>query len=152
LLAQLVEKLGRLRQRLHRIEGIQQAAFVRRSRHELRNPLRAVAAARHRPHRIGLKAALLPDHARKELQRQVRFLCRRLDHQAHRLARIALAHIIGWLLDSCRAHPGRLAGVLREGAYTRGQKRHRAPQGAKKPASWHGRLQSGRAFGGEHAG
>ena len=31
--------------------------------------LRALAAARHRPHRIGLETAFLPDHACEEFQR-----------------------------------------------------------------------------------
>ena len=52
LVAQLVQKLRRFRQRLHRIEGIEQAALAGGSRHELRDPLRALAAARHRPDRV----------------------------------------------------------------------------------------------------
>ena len=86
LLAQLAQKLRRFRQRLYRIERIEQAALSRRTRHELRNALRPLAAAGHRTDRIGAKAALLPDHAREELQRQVGRPRRRFDHQAHRLS------------------------------------------------------------------
>ena len=93
LVAQLVQKLRRFGQRLHRIEGIEQAALARGSRHELRNPLRALAAARHRPDRVRAEAALLPDHAREEFQRKVRSPGRRFDHQAHRLARVAFARL-----------------------------------------------------------
>ena len=91
LLAQLGQKLGRLRQRLHGIEGIEQAAFAGGSRHELRDALRALAAPGHRADRVGPEAALLPDHAREELQRQVRLPRRGFDHQAHRLAGVGLA-------------------------------------------------------------
>ena len=38
---------------------------------ELRNALRAFAAARDRPDRIGAESAFLPDHAGEKLQRQV---------------------------------------------------------------------------------
>ena len=70
LLAQLGQEFGRFRQRLHRVEGIEQPALVRGARHELRDALRALAAARHRSDRIGAKAALLPDHAGEKFQRQ----------------------------------------------------------------------------------
>ena len=84
--AQFAQEFRRLRQRLHRIERIEQTPLVRRSRHELRNALRAFAAAGHGTDRIGLEAALLPDHAREELQRQAGRLRRGFDHQAHRFA------------------------------------------------------------------
>ncbi len=71
LIAQLAEEFGRLRQRLHGIEGIEQPALVRGARHELRDALRALAVAGDRADRIGLEAALLPDHAREEFERQV---------------------------------------------------------------------------------
>ncbi len=96
LVTQFAQKLGRFRQRLHGIKRIEQAALARGARHELRDALRALAAARHRPHRIGLKAAFLPDHAGKELDRQVVRPRRRLDHQAHRLAGAGVAGILAF--------------------------------------------------------
>ena len=53
LLAQLAEELRRFRQRLHRIERIEQPPFAGGARHELRDALRALAAARHRADRSG---------------------------------------------------------------------------------------------------
>ena len=68
--------------------------------------LRTLAVARHRPYRIGLKPTLLPDHAREEFQREARGLGRRLDHQAHRLARLAFGSYRGRLLDGRRGPLG----------------------------------------------
>jgi hypothetical protein len=61
-------------------------ALARGAGHELRNALRALAAARHRSYRIRLKPAFLPDHAREKFQRQAMRGRRRFDHQAHRFA------------------------------------------------------------------
>ena len=85
LAAQLGQEFGRLRQRLHGIEGIKQAALAGGPRHELRDSLRALAVARHRSDRIGLEPALLPDQAGKEFQRQAVRPRRPFDHQADRL-------------------------------------------------------------------
>ena len=98
LVAQLRQKLGRLRQRLHGIEGIEQAAFTRGSRHELRDPLCALAAPRHRADGVRLKAAFLPDHTREKFQRQALRPRRGFDHQAHRLAGVAFACGVGGFL------------------------------------------------------
>src|SRR5829696_6105075 len=74
LVAQFGQEFRRFGQGLHRIEGVEQAALARGARHELRNPLRALAAARHRADRLRAEAAFLPDHAREKFQRQVRGL------------------------------------------------------------------------------
>ena len=84
--AQFTQKFRGFRQRLHRVEGIEQPALAGGSRHELRDALRALAAARDRSDGVGLKAAFLPDHAGEKLQRQIVRPRRRFDHQAHRLA------------------------------------------------------------------
>jgi hypothetical protein len=89
-----------LRQSLYRIKWIEQPALVRRTGHELGNALRALTAACDRPYRIRLKAALLPDHAREEFQRETIGRCSGFDHQAHRLARIRR------LLHPSQAEPG----------------------------------------------
>ncbi len=52
-------------------------------------PLRVIG-----PDRIGLEAALLPDHAGKKLDRQVLRFRRRFNHQAHRLAGAGVAGIL----------------------------------------------------------
>src|SRR6185369_5674114 len=103
LVAQLGQKLRRFRQRLHGIEGIEQTALARGARHELCNPLRALAAARHWPDRVGAEAALLPDYAGEEFERQARGSRGRLDHQAHRLARVALPRRVSRRLGRYRA-------------------------------------------------
>jgi len=60
------------------------------------NSLCPPAAARYRPDRVRLKTALLPDHAREKLQRQVIRPGRGFDQQAKRL--------VGTVI------PGRLVG------------------------------------------
>src|SRR5262249_24764979 len=91
LVGELAQEFRRLRQRLHRIERIEQAALGRGARHELGDALRAVAAARARADDVGLEAALLPDHASEELERQVLRPRRRLDHEAEGFAHIDVA-------------------------------------------------------------
>src|SRR5262249_18780460 len=88
LVGELAQKFRRLRQRLHRIERIEQAALGGGARHELGDALGAVAAARTRADHAGLEAALLPDHAREELERQVLRPRRGLDHKAEGFAHI----------------------------------------------------------------
>jgi len=70
LAAQLAEKLRRFRQRLDRIERVEQAPLRRGPRHELADALRPLAAAGGRADRVRLVAALPPDHAGEELDRQ----------------------------------------------------------------------------------
>ena len=89
LAAQLAQKLGRLGQRRHRIEGVEQAAFVGGVGHELRDPLRAMPAAGDRPDRIRPEPAFLPDDAREEFEGQAVRLRRRLENHADRFHRLA---------------------------------------------------------------
>src|SRR6516225_2507447 len=58
------------------------------ARHELGDALRAVAAPRARADDVGLEAALLPDHAREELERQVVRARRGFDHEAEGFAHV----------------------------------------------------------------
>src|SRR6516165_6769348 len=88
LVGELAQEFRRLRQRLHRIERIEQAALGGGARHELGDALRAVAAARARADHVRLEAALLPDHAREELERQVLRPRRGFDHEAEGFAHI----------------------------------------------------------------
>ena len=69
--AQLAQKLGRFRQRLGRIERIEQETLGGRRRHELRDALRTLAAAGDGSHRIGSQAAFLPNQTSEELDRQL---------------------------------------------------------------------------------
>ena len=85
LLPQLLQEFRRFRQRLDRVKRIEKSALGRRPRHELRHALRAMAAAGHRPDRVGAEAAFLPDHARKELHRQAVIARGGFDHQADRI-------------------------------------------------------------------
>src|SRR6516165_2488296 len=62
---QVAQIAGRILQSLDRIERIDEAAIVRRSRHELGNAPRALAA-----HRARVEAAFLPDDAGEEFDRQ----------------------------------------------------------------------------------
>jgi hypothetical protein len=62
---QVVQITRRIFQRLDRIERIGKPAVPRRRRHELRDALRALPA-----HRKRIEAALLPDDASEELDRQ----------------------------------------------------------------------------------
>ena len=71
LVGELAQELGRFRQRLHRVERIEQPALRRGARHELGDALGALAAARARSDHAGLEPALLPDHPREEFERQV---------------------------------------------------------------------------------
>ena len=91
LAGELAQKFRRLRQRLHRVERIEQAALGRGARHELGDALCARAAARARADDAGLEPALLPDHPREELERQVVGARRQFDHQADRVADIGIA-------------------------------------------------------------
>ena len=61
LLVQFVEEFRRFRQRLHRVERIEQAALRGRAGHELRDALRALGA-----HRVGIEQAFLPDETGEE--------------------------------------------------------------------------------------
>ena len=90
LVGELAQELGRFRQRLHRVERIEQPALRRGARHELGDALGALAAARARSDDAGLEPALLPDHPREEFERQVVRARRRLDHQAHGFAQIGI--------------------------------------------------------------
>ena len=90
LVGELAQELGRFRQRLHRVERIEQPALRRGARHELGDALGALAAARARADHAGLEPALLPDHPREEFERQVVRARRRLDHQAHGFAQIGI--------------------------------------------------------------
>jgi hypothetical protein len=83
--AQLAQKLGRFRQRLGRIERIEQKTLGGRRRHELRDALRTLAAAGHGAHRIGSQAAFLPNETGEELDRQLVLRRHRLDQWAKRL-------------------------------------------------------------------
>ena len=90
-IAELDSQFGQELRRLGKgrlwIEGVEQAALIGGVRHELRDPLRAMAAARYRPDGVRLKSALFPDNAGKEFERQP--VCRRgrFEHQAHRVDR-----------------------------------------------------------------
>src|SRR5262245_17650655 len=63
-----MESVRRFRQGLHRIERIEQAFFRGRTRHELRDPLGAVAIAPARAYRVRAETAFLPDHPREEFR------------------------------------------------------------------------------------
>ena len=67
------------------IEGIEQSALIGGVRHELRDPLRPMTAARRRPNGVRLKSALFPNNPGKEFKRQT--VCRRcqFEYQAHRV-------------------------------------------------------------------
>jgi hypothetical protein len=88
LAAQLAQEFRRLGQRLHGVEGIEQAPLGCGAWHELRNPLRVVAAAGARAGRVRLEPALLPDHAGEKFQRQTVLACGRFDHPAHRFPQV----------------------------------------------------------------
>src|SRR6516165_6769351 len=95
LVGELAQEFRRLRQRLHRIERIEQAALGGGAGHELGDALGAVAAARARADDAGLEAALLPDHAREELERQVLRPRRAFDHEAEGFAHVDIARARG---------------------------------------------------------
>ena len=88
-LTQVRQQFRRFRDRLLGIERIGKPALGRRSRHELRNALRARAAGDARP-----EAALLPDQPGEEIDRQVVRCGCALDHAAQRLID-GFAHWLG---------------------------------------------------------
>ena len=94
LIAQLGEEFCGFRQGLHGIEGIEQTPLAGRARHELRDALRALSAARERPHGVGLKAAFLPDDAGEKFKRQIVGPRRGFDHQADRLPGVGVCRLV----------------------------------------------------------
>ena len=119
---QFGEEFRRLGEGCLRIERIEQTALIGGVRHELRDPLRAMAAARHRPDGVRLKSALFPDNPGEEFERQS--VCRRggFEHQAHRVDRRefgcrGIAHLGP---HPCRS---RLFIALRAVAVRRGRRR-----------------------------
>ena len=75
-----------------------------------REPLRVIG-----PDRVGLEAALLPDHAGEEFERQAVRPRGEFDHQAHRLARIGRAGRRLLVRYGRRRLFGRCGGLLRLG-------------------------------------
>jgi hypothetical protein len=113
---------------------------------KLRNPLRPLAAARHRPDRVGAEAALLPDHAGEEFERQVEAFAADsiIRHIASRasLSRAPSAAIArGWKLDRVASPASSAKALAKEDKSTR-----RTPR-REEAGLWHGRLQSGCANG-----
>ena len=92
--AQAAQQRRRLRQRLDRIEWIDEADLMGRPGHELRDALRAGVADGE-----GIEPALLPDQAREKLQRKIVSRGRPVEHRADRI----------------RRHPGRPGRVRRNG-------------------------------------
>ena len=92
-IAELAAQLGQESRRLGDgrpwIEGIEQSALIGGVRHELRDPLRPMTAARRRPDGVRLKSAFLPNQPGEEFKRQsVRRRCR-FEDQAHRVGQAA---------------------------------------------------------------
>jgi len=155
LVAQLGQKLRRLRQGLHRIEGIEQSALARCPRHELRNALRAAPGAGHRTDGVGLKAALLPDHPREKFQRQAIRPRRGLDHQADGVGGTTIRTALDRRLRDCelfdaRVHVARLIGCERHGVvgerWHRGKQRRQRSNNSAKAKSHCGPLSAAKPF------
>src|SRR5262249_19253745 len=81
LTAQLLEKLGRLWQRLNRVERVEQITFGRGPRHELRDTQSVLARSGSWPDGLGPESAFLPNQSHKEFGRQLVCMSRRFKQE-----------------------------------------------------------------------